>query len=92
MLREAATSMSHIGTHSRQLVQVRNYNQRGDSDADVDSCESSVYLMARGDGGDPACWLDQACDACGSLVEKGRVLISDREDSEITNVIRSGSN
>jgi uncharacterized protein len=20
-------------------------------------------------GGDPACWLDQVCDACGALVE-----------------------
>ncbi len=20
-------------------------------------------------GGDPACWLDQVCDACGALIE-----------------------
>jgi len=22
-------------------------------------------------GGDPACWLDRVCDACGRLVESG---------------------
>jgi hypothetical protein len=21
-------------------------------------------------GGDPACWLDQVCDACGALIER----------------------
>jgi uncharacterized protein len=24
-------------------------------------------------GGDPACWLDRVCDACGRLVESGDV-------------------
>jgi rRNA maturation endonuclease Nob1 len=27
----------------------------------------------RDEGGDPACWLDRVCDACGRLVESGDV-------------------